>query len=299
MQNYVIYHKGCTDGVMGAAIAKRFLPEDTIFIPGEYGTDPEEIKASKIYFIDFCYKNNVMQKLFEAGNTLVILDHHLSQINDNLSLLNLDEVIDRTSKDNSKSGTGLAYEYFVGNGDLPVFLKQIQDRDLWTWSDPLSAPLMAWFNLIPITIEDYSEILDIILTEGFSPSEIDNIVTTGKAILKSKQMSQKSIVDSGVRFLNILGWENIPCINCSWNDMSDIGGYLNDTYNPSFSLMWCLTDKGLKIGLRSSPDKSKEDVSIVAQLIHSKGGGHYSSAGATVPYSELHSNEIMSILVRG
>lgn len=70
----VIYHSADFDGIFCREIAKKFLPEDTIFIGWNYGDKIPEITTEELYMMDIC-----IPELMDFPN-LIWIDHHKSSI---------------------------------------------------------------------------------------------------------------------------------------------------------------------------------------------------------------------------
>lgn len=298
----VIYHDKCSDGLTAAGIAKYFLEkagyQDVLYIGGKYHEDPPELTDTQIFFVDFCYKRHVMDKLISDQNHIVLIDHHKSAIEDVRELFEYPSFEPFVSEDNTQSGTGLAWEYFKGRkgiNHLPFAF--IQDRDLWTWKLPHAREYLAVHNLRDKTLEEYYKFVVETIEEDFSTVQLTKIVEKGKAILESQNQIYDETISSSLRFLSLAGYDNVPTVNCPGYFMSDIGAKLVNTYDVPFALMWYISESGMKLGLRSKADRSGVDVSIVAKAIHPKGGGHYAASGAMIPPEEFKSNEFFKTLV--
>lgn len=292
----VIYHDKCSDGLTSAGIAKYFLEKaghtDVLYIGGKYHEDPPELKDTQIFFVDFCYKRAVMDKLIEDQNHIVLIDHHKSAIEDVKDLFEHPSFEPFVSEDNTQSGTGLAWAYFKGRkglNHLPFAF--IQDRDLWTWKLPHAKEYLAVHNLIDKTLEEYSKFVVQTIEEEFSTVELSKVIEKGKAILESQEQIYKEVINSSLRYIDIAGYKNIPTVNCPSYFMSDIGSMLVNSEPVPFALMWYLGPEGIKIGMRSIADKSQTDVSEVAKTLHTKGGGHYCASGALIPFNEIQTNQ--------
>lgn len=298
----VIYHANCSDGLTSASIAKyalerKHLNEDIEYLGGVYSEDPPEYKNKTIYFVDFCYKRDVIDQLIANGNTLVLIDHHKSAINGVVDLLDTGIIEDATSRDNTKSGTGLAWDYFFNGMPMPLPFQYIQDRDLWTWKLEESRPYLAAHNLIPKTLEDYYS-FTVNVIEGDSLEARAAVIEQGHLVQVVMAQTHKETAKETIRYLSILGYDNLPTVNCPSFFMSDIGSdIIQEAPDTPFVLMWCLSQDGLKVGLRSKSDYSKVDVSSIATLIHSKGGGHHCAAGAFIPIADVPMNPVSKILL--
>ena len=298
----VIYHDHCSDGLTSAGIAKYFLEKihhytDVQFIGGAYHKDPPHLEDTQIIFVDFCYKFSVMEKLLSQNNYIVLIDHHKSAIEDVRELFDHPSFEPFVSEDNSQSGTGLTWHYFKGvKGLNHLPFAFIQDRDLWTWRLPRAREYLAVHNLIAKTLEAYYEFVVQTIEQELTTAELHRITEQGKYILESQNQIYDEVIDSTVRFINIQG-HVVPTSNCPIFFMSDIGAKLVEKYSAPFTLMWTITDSGMKIGLRSKSDKTGVDVSYIASIIHPQGGGHYAAAGAMIPFTDFETNPYFKLIL--
>lgn len=81
----ILYHDNCTDGTAAAWVTAEYLrthgfAENEIhFLPMDYKQrDPGLLKNMDIYVVDFSLEISVIERLLDAGCSIVILDHHKS-----------------------------------------------------------------------------------------------------------------------------------------------------------------------------------------------------------------------------
>ena len=128
----VIYHNPCVDGYSSAFVAKLYVSK-VICIPKKINNVPIDynlIKGKNVLMVDIVTDD--YQQVKEHAKNLIILDHHVT---------NKDKLQDCVYAyfDMNKSGVGLAWEYFFRTDEkMPLFLKCIMDRDIWTWIYPES-----------------------------------------------------------------------------------------------------------------------------------------------------------------
>jgi oligoribonuclease NrnB/cAMP/cGMP phosphodiesterase (DHH superfamily) len=281
----ILYHKGCQDGETANYIFKhscfnKFVKEiqsiGILFEGNEI--DFELIKDKNIIIVDILPKN--IEKIKEVSKNVYVLDHHISSQKKAKELkycffnLNL-------------SGCGLAYEYCYGNLEIPLFIKCIQDRDLWAWkienSDNFTTGLYEYnydFNL-------FVELFDEKNSEKFN-----EIVNIGKLLNKKKintmrKMFSNTIIEN-IKIENFDD-ENYKIIkfNCMIEYKSDFGNYCMNNADIDFCVLWHYDHVKNKYycSLRSNNDK--EDVSLISSFLN--GGGHRNASGFE---SSVHPNLI-------
>ena len=132
--NIVIYHANCHDGFGSASIVYKKLKEtygeeyvNTVeFHAAKYGTVPPFIDGKDVIIVDFSYESEIMEYIQENSKSLFVIDHHktsyerLKKINKNNYVLSMDN-----------AGVGLTWKHFYENKDMPIFIKYLEDRDMW------------------------------------------------------------------------------------------------------------------------------------------------------------------------
>jgi hypothetical protein len=133
----VFYHGECPDGFSAAWAAWKKLGDAAQYVALTHRSKPfDGLTGKEIYFLDFSYEAPVLEKLVANNISVTVIDHHASMVDD----------IKHASKfvyDNDHSGAVLAWNYFHPETKPPVFLKYIEDRDLWSWKLDKSPELTA------------------------------------------------------------------------------------------------------------------------------------------------------------
>ena len=61
--DFVIYHKGCTDGFGAAYAAWKILGDKATYHAAAYGDSPPDVTGKSVAIVDFSYKNDVIKKI--------------------------------------------------------------------------------------------------------------------------------------------------------------------------------------------------------------------------------------------
>ena len=268
MPNVVIYHKNCFDGFGAAWVARRVLDEaDTTFVAATYGDAPPAVTESNVYIVDFSYPKEVMLALHAANKSLKVLDHHKTA-QENC------EGLDFCEFDLSRSGAGMAWDYFEPHIPRPPLINYIEDRDLWKFSLPhckeVHAYIASWPKSFPVW--------DTLETELYVA--FDKVVTAGASILRYHQQKIDEIVVHAA--LQQVGDYLVPVVNCNYQFASDVGNLLTEHYADSpFAATYCYLADGTKQYSLRGRNSDAFDVSAVAAQFG--GGGHKKAAGFKVP----------------
>ena len=276
---YILFHGDCYDG-MGAAWAIRkglardtaFLTEERqdVYIPCFYGQPmPDVPDGQQVILADFCYPKAELVGLAERSYFVTVIDHHKTAKDDLESLQpcppNLEIIFNML-----KSGAVLAWEEFM-DYKVPLFLKYIEDRDLWNKNLPDHEEIIAYIQSFARTFENYDSLCEHL--EG--PFGYNDAEAEGSAILRYKDQKVAEIAKH-VRLQSLGGYDKIPVVNCPYNFSSDTVHALLEHYpDAPFAAYWFVRGDGVtQWGLRS---RKGFDCSVVAKKFG--GGGHPQAAG--------------------
>lgn len=272
----VYYHENCFDGMASAYVAWTKFRDDAQYLPINYGQTNKFIGLEQdcyenaiinddIYFIDFSLPRALMDMIYNKANKLVVLDHHKT------AEANLKDAA-YAIFDLNESGASLAWKYFYPNGNLPLLIRYIKDRDLWLFKEEFSREINAYIQSYEMSIKNYSE-----LDDEFQLANMKSIIDKGTALRRYQDKLVKDMCKNAVT-QNIGGY-NVPVTNASVL-FSEVGNALciDDEYKSNRSLFAAYyfdrADGKRQWGLRSI---GNFDVSEVAKQYGS--GGHKNAAG--------------------
>ena len=262
----VIFHSNCLDG-FGSAYAAyvHFVVKqgiEAVFVPAAHGDTPPDASGRTVYILDYAYKRTVMAQLCQQAKRVVVLDHHISALED---LAGLDQECANLELhfDMDRSGAVIAWEYFHSD-PVPLLIACVQDRDLWRYAIPESYDLNAALMAHPFTFAGWHQWAQ---DEG----ALQALVAEGKAInLYRQQMIEQHM--RGAVMGTIAGYQ-VPIINCPRAIVSELLGEL--AKGQPFAAGY--TDRGARRSWSLRSDENGEDVARIAALFG--GGGHKRAAG--------------------
>lgn len=263
----VWFHAGCSDGFCAAVIASlKFGNKVAVtYTPVKYGEPHPEIQPDdEVYILDFSYPRNVLIELKGKVKNLLVLDHHKTAQADC-------EGLDFCKFDMSKSGAMLTWEYFNPGQPVPLVVRLVQDRDLWTKKLPDCDAAYEGLRMLG-TFDD------VVTWVGWKQCLIDLSflraqIGKGRAIVEYNQLQVKLLAKN--LKMGKIGGHLVPVVNAT-NCISELGNYLCEKY-PEFPFVAIYRDSREKRiwSLRSVGDF---DVSVVAKMT-SGGGGHRNASG--------------------
>ncbi len=280
MRPLVIYHSPCPDGFT-AAWAVRADGLDCDFHPGVHGQPPPDVTGRDVIVLDFLYKRPVIEEIASRAASLLVLDHHASAQADLdfLPLPSLDGMSVRgyhpeTMRkigpcalfDMTRSGAGLAWDFFNHRLPRPRFVDMVEDRDLWKNEIEGSAEVQSVVLSYDYTFENWD-----VLARRIENSP-DEVIAEGLAIRRKLMKDVREMVASSVRRATIAGFD-VPIINVPYTYGSEAANIM--CQGEPFAAYYYDKAAHREWGLRSSD--GGEDVSKIATSLG--GGGHPRASG--------------------
>lgn len=265
----IIYHGNCADGFMAATILRKFLRDqgrDPEMVAGVYQQPPPDCEQKDVIVVDFSYKRPVMAEILVAANTVVILDHHKTAIED---LEGLEGFYDKVF-DLEKSGAMLAWEYCYPDTMPPDIVTFIQDRDLWQFKYKVTRPVQAALFSYPY---------EFLLWESFIAPGYDwtPLYVGGEAIERKHFKDIRELLKVCRKRMMICGHE-VLAANLPYTLSSDAGHIMVEEEKEPFGCCYYDVPDGRVFSLRSID--TAVDVSEIAKSYG--GGGHRNAAGFKV-----------------
>lgn len=299
MKIYVLYHAGCVDGFAAAWIVRKAYqspvpnsPGEIEFIPVQYDQPLPLINpGSLVYILDFCYPPDVMEEIAEKAGSVILIDHHKSAIEAMLSrhdgnawmnIFGAMPVLDMEC-----CGAVLTWKYFFSELSIPLFLRYIQDRDLWTWELENSREFSAGLRMWPMEFETWDELIGYEQLNDPGVDCVGRMIREGVVALRAQ--AQRVEVHMSRVFFVTIGALDVPVVNAS-TDQSDICHEILKRY-PEAPFAACYfdvpseqNDGGKKRVWSLRSEDNRMDVSEIAKALG--GGGHRNAAGFTTWFSD-------------
>lgn len=254
---HVIYHGGCPDGFGAAWAAWKALADRAVYIPGFFNQPlPELPRHAKVLIVDFSYPRKMAEQLAASVESVRILDHHQTAMDDLKGL-------SWATFDLEHSGAYLSWAHFFGT-PVPEFVLYLEDRDLWRFQLPYSREVAAALGSYPMKFDVWEAIYGM----GFEKLKLD-----GGVILRYQRMKiDEMTVRVAWRFFD---GHKVPFVNATVM-YSEVGDRLCQMFPdaPFAAYYYDRADGKRQWGLRSP---GRVDVSEIAK--RRGGGGHPGAAG--------------------
>lgn len=270
-----VYHGNCADG-FGAAWVVRKALGDIEFYPGKYQEPPPDVTDKDVIMADFSYKRPALLDMAEKANSILILDHHKTAVED---LVDLPANV-VTKFDVSHSGAILTWEHFFPGQSPPPLLLHIEDRDLWRF---------ALQNTRQIQANVFSYPYDFQVWDTLMATDLATLVTEGDAIERKHFKDIRELIGVTTRDM-VIGGHRVPVANLPYTMSSDAGHEL--AKGRPFAACYWDTPEGRVFSLRSSAEGV--DVADVAKQYG--GGGHRNASGFRVSFAQAQMFEIEEVL---
>lgn len=277
----VIYHGRCSDGFTSALAAYvYFSKSDGYNVNGKkveyyaasFNQAPPDVTGLNVIICDFSYKYDILLEMLKKANKLAIIDHHISA---QLDLKNIPE--SNKVFDMCHSGAYLTWKYFYPDQDVPLFVKYVEDNDIWLKKMPNTEEMTCYTYSLPFEFEEYAKMLD----ETYI-REVAIPVGTGMK-RQNDIYIQDAIRTMTPRLVKINdNYYLVAYVNSSVCK-SEIGNQVLTRFPfCDFSAIYSISDDHTSFSLRSHDDKA--NVSEIA--VQFGGGGHRNAAGLTVNNSQ-------------
>ncbi|HVZ11023.1 MAG TPA: phosphohydrolase [Candidatus Paceibacterota bacterium] len=264
----VFYHAQCLDGFSAAWAAWKKFGSAADYIPLSYGLPiPIEPAGADVIFVDFLPKEEAVLNAIVRNNASVIaIDHHKT---------NAEKIkaVPTHSFDLAKSGAVLAWEFFHPGEPVPRLLRHVQDMDIWQWKLENSEQIVSYLDLVPMTFENWSDLVDRIEND----SARSEIIAQGALLLKYQDKLIDEIIKHNVQPVEFEGYRT-SAVNSSVFS-SHIGARLSRA-KPPIAIIWQQRSGITTVSLRS--DGSVDCGALAAKY---GGGGHVGAAGFELAFS--------------
>ena len=256
----IIYHKDCVDGFTAAWIADRVLYGNPIMHPAQYGDEPPWsllTDKTNLFILDFSYPRDMLLSIQGKVKNIKVLDHHKTAEADLVGL-------DFCEFDMTRSGAGLAWDFFHHGDHRPWIVDYVEDRDLWQWKLNNSKAVNAYIGTVTKTLNDW---------DVLSAQLLKSVCRNGEAILAYINQYVDEVCESLAREVEFESYAAI-LINAPFKGISEVLNHLTEKYLVAIG-WWQRKDGQFQYGLRSPKDGP--DVSEIAKKYG--GGGHQHASG--------------------
>lgn len=272
MNAIVIYHKGCLDGFTAAWCFYDYFrdkPQHNIeYHAGVYQDPPPDVRGKYVFLVDFSYKRPVVEEMIKVAESVILIDHHKTALEDLDGLPGLG----MANSSIQNSGCVLAWTFLNNGMRPPAALQLIEDRDLWKFSMFRTKAFNTYLFTQPQTFDRWTELM------YSRTDQIAEYVDIGNIIIAARDKDINSIIKSTRRTMVIADMA-VPVVNAPFMYASDIGAVLSP--NEHFVAIYYDAGDHRNFNLRSDKDYiGAWDVSEIAKLYG--GGGHKHAAGFKV-----------------
>jgi len=257
----ILYHGGCPDGFGGAYAAWKKFADTADYIPVKHGLPaPENLEGKKLYFIDFCYSQEIMDTLISNAEHVTVLDHHLGNR----------DVVEKMPEyvfDEKRSGATIAWSYFHPDTPVPTLLKYVEDGDLYVFKLPDSRAVISYAYAQPFHFDTW----DILVEKLENATERSALIERGKVYAEHFAILVEQIANKAT----LVSFEGFECYLVTAADMfkSDVGNRLA-RLKAHISIIVNFRGDVLNVSLRSDVGV---DVSAIARKYGGNGHPHSSA----------------------
>ncbi|KND50512.1 MAG: hypothetical protein AB202_02560 [Parcubacteria bacterium C7867-007] len=263
----ILYHGSCPDGFGGAYAAWKKFGDSAEYIPLHRGSPlPEGLEGAHLYFIDFCYTKDVMDKFVSIASKVTVLDHHEG-------VADVIQSMPEYVYESDLSGSGIAWRYFHPDTPIPTLLAHVQDDDLFRFALPDTRAVITYLEVHPFTFEAWDE----------TAKKLDDPETRDAFFEKTRTYAEyfELLALKSVDRAKLVSFEGYECYYATAHPLkslkSMVGHLLSDKKGP-IALVVAAHPNGYGVSIRGD---GTVDVSKIAAKFG--GNGHPSSSGFLIP----------------
>lgn len=264
----ILYHGNCPDGFGGAYAAWKKFGDAAEYLPLSRGEEApvEDCRDAVLYFVDFCYTKEVMDQFVAAAKSVTVLDHHEG----------VQEVIESMPEfvyDSTRSGAGIAWDYFHPDQPRPKLLNHVEDDDLFRFTLEDTREIITYLEVQPFTFETWDEIAQ----KLDDPASKETMLEKARIYREYFEILANQSVDHA-KLVSFDGHEVYFAASHPLKSMKSLIGNLLARKQGPFALVVSPHPEGYGVSIRGD---GSIDVAKIAQKFG--GNGHPSSAGFLIP----------------
>ena len=262
----VLYHGGCPDGFGGAYAAWKKFGDTADYIPVRYQEPvPQHLEGKKLYLVDFCYEQSVMDELLRNSRSLIVLDHHEG-------VRGVVESMPEHIYEAEHSGATIAWKYFHPDTPQPQFLQLVEDADLWRKMPDDERAILSYAYAQPFHFDTWDDLV----RRAEDPAERAKMIERGSAYREYFQLITNQLAGAA----ELVTFEGHTCYLVPGEKMfiTELGSLLREKH-PPLALVVRAGATGLRVSLRGD---GTVDVAKLAQKYG--GNGHQKSAAFSLPW---------------
>lgn len=281
----VLYHAGCKDGFASAwAFNTRYSMRHVMYVPMAYGDKLSDETWKRlhndlqVFLLDYSMPVPELERIASHVESVTVLDHHKTlaealrhdpEVACSVRLCDGNLKIRYAPKE---CGATMTWAYLFPDDPMPLLLKYVKDRDLWTWELPMSREINAYIGLAEHTFISW----DILKQE--IGSNFNGAVKCGDTVNRRDRQLVEILADRAY-LTEFGGWPNVPTVNSPVLQSEICEELLRRHKEAKFACCFEVQPTGIrKYSLRSR--KGEFDVSEVAKKYG--GGGHAAAAGCVI-----------------
>lgn len=291
--NICLYHGIDLDGFCSGAIYAKAMTEAKLehrLIPANYGWDLpwDDFAGADVTMIDFSLKAGDMRRLAVVANTVIVIDHHKTAIEELEGFS--DEPNVELVLDSSKAGCELAWEHFFPGIRMPLAVELLGRYDVWDHGDVRVLPFQYGCRLEDLRpgVGEQRWLWMEFLAPVDSVALIDDVIRDGSAILRY-QKKEDEIASKGICFeVDWMGYKWIVANRSGRGSMFFEAARDPARHAGMASYVW--NGEEYRVGLYSD---GQVDCSAIAKSFG--GGGHAGAAGfscMTLPFGAFDGKKI-------
>lgn len=268
----ILYHSPCPDGFCAAYCAWTLLGETAQYIPYDHDQRPDPAVCAGAFVVqcDCCYKRADLLLAIGQSKGFIVLDHHKTARADCGD-------IPQCSFDLTRSGAGMAWDFFHPGEPMPLLVACVQDRDLHLFNRAQTPSFCAHLDILPMDFQTWDQVAHMGI------KETETFLAQGLDMLREFDAQARAMVAQALPclFFGHRAW----LLNAPYRFASRCAALLCEQPGSAMAVIWSSRNLSkVRLSLRSA-NAEHCDVSTIA--VELGGGGHPGSSGAFISIDSL------------
>lgn len=265
----IFYHgDGCPDGFGGAYAAWKKFGDTADYHPLSRSEEPpyELAQDTTVYFVDFSYPQEIMEKFLKTAKKLTVLDHHLG-------IRDVVEGMPAHVFDADRSGAGIAWDYFHEGAPRPALIDHVEDDDLYRFKLADTRAVITYLEVQPFDFAEWDRIVSALE----DPTAREAMLVTARTY----RAYFETLADISVDHAKLVAFEGLEILFANCHPLKSMKSYVGNLLvkkQGPCALVVSAHPNGYGVSIRGD---GTVDVAAIARKFG--GNGHPSSSGFLIP----------------
>jgi hypothetical protein len=277
-----IYSSASIDGRASAWVLNNYYEFRNVnveFHPSGYGDTPPDCTGKTVFILDFSYPLYIIQEMAKVAHSVVIIDHHKTNIVNMGQWLSVPHIVTITCSLEVCSAIQ-TFNYFFNHNPIPTILTYVNDHNLHIHEFKETKAVIEYIYAQEQDMVTWTHVADSI------NNDLETVVELGEYLLNCKTKNINDYINTMLRYCYVDGVK-VPALNVPKKYATQAAGMLAEGHPYAFCY-WDTKDYR-EFSLRSN--KEGIDVEYVARSFG--GGGNKNVSGFKIRHGDINETRIV------